>query len=210
MTDGPSQGLNIAGQPSAYSDTFVAIDLMKGVDAWRYSDPTGPGADPHVPLSALRLDAKGWLKSLPVIDGVPQTVWGNIFYTQALPPGKYILEWQGEGSITTWTDHTQIAPNKLLVDFTANYINDQGDPKDDGVTVIVSATDPNHTGNYLRDITFYREQDADLIAAGEHFNPDWFNRVDDFRVLRTHDWQSTNFPNVVDWSRNNYAANQAV
>ena len=59
MTDGPSQSLSIAGQPSAYGDTFVAIDLMKGVDAFRYSDPTGPVADPHVPLSALRLDASG-------------------------------------------------------------------------------------------------------------------------------------------------------
>ena len=54
------------------------------------------------------------------------------------------------------------------------YVNDQGKPKDDGVTGIVSATDPNHTGNSQRDIKFYREQDADLIAADEHVNPDQF------------------------------------
>ena len=209
MTNGPSQAMNLGGKPSAYGDSFISLDLMKGMDAWRYSDPDAPINDPYVPAAALDLDARGWLKSLPVINGTEQPVWGNAFYTDVLPAGKYILEWEGEGSIFPWQNFTQIGPRKILIDFDANYTDAQGNPAQDGISINITATDPNHTGNYLHDIKLYRAEDADLIAAGEHFNPDWFDRVDDFRILRTHDWQSTNFPTNVDWSRNVQTADQA-
>lgn len=103
-----------------------------------------------------------------------------------------------------------IGPNRILIDFTADYTGPGGAPQDDGITIILSETDPDGTGDHIRNIRLYRAEDADLIAAGEHFDPAWMDRIDDFRVLRTHDWQSTNFASTVDWSRIVYAADQAL
>ena len=207
MTTGPSQALNLGGKPSPYGDSFVALDLMKGVDAWRYINTNG--IDGVAPLSGLAFDERGWLTELPTFNGVPTSVYANIMYGKILPAGQYILEWKGEGTIGIYQNKVEIAPNKWLVTFEADYVGDDGKPQDDGFTIELSAIDPNGTGNYLHDIKLYRLQDADLIQAGERFNPDWMDRVDDFRILRTHDWQETNFPSNVDWSRNVYSADQA-
>ena len=206
MTKGPSQALNLGGRPFAYGDSFVSLDLMKGADNYRYQGPTG---DLVLASADLNLDARGWLKSLPVIGGVETNVWLNVFYTKVLPPGKYVLEWQGEGNLLVYQDYTVIGPNKVLIDYKADYVGDDGKPVDDGITVVIGATDPNKIGNYIHDIKLYDIADTDLIAAGEQFNPDWQDRIDDFRILRTHDWQSTNFPSNVDWTRNVVSADQA-
>lgn len=205
MTNGPSQALNLGGRPSAYSDVFVTLDLMKGVGDWEYW--TGQSSV-ITPANLLKLDAKGWLTDLPVINGTATSVYANVFYGNVYPAQTFIMEWAGEGSIDVNEPYTVIGPNKIRIDFTPDY-GTAANPKQDGLTVAVNTTDPNNTGNYIRDIKVYRAEDADLMAAGEHFNPTWFDRVDDFRVLRTHDWQSTNFPTTVDWSRNVVTADQA-
>jgi hypothetical protein len=206
MTVGPSQGLNLAGRPEAYGDSFIALDLMKGLAEWEYYTPQG-----GVILSPdqLKLDERGWVTELPVIDGAPTSIYANVFYGKIIPPTDFILEWSGEGKVEVNQPYTVIGPNKLLVKFAPDYLDDQGNPAQDGITVVLESTDPNNTGNYVQDMKLYRAQDADLIAAGERFNPDWIDRVDDFRILRTHDWQSTNFPTTVDWTRNVETADQA-
>lgn len=140
MASGPSQSMNLGGKPGAYGDSFISLDLMKGLDAWRIFDPNAPVNDPYAPKAALHADPAGWLKHLPVISRVEQAVWGNVFYTSVLPPGKCILEWQGEGSLFTWQNFTKIAPNKILIDFEANYTDAQGNPTQDGISVNITAT----------------------------------------------------------------------
>lgn len=76
MTNGPSQSMNLGGKPTPYGDSFVSLDLMKGADNWRYQGPTD---GVFVPKDALDFDTRGWLKHLPVIDGVEKTVWTNVF-----------------------------------------------------------------------------------------------------------------------------------
>ena len=87
-----------------------------------------------------------------MINGVETDVWLNVFYTKVLPPGKYVLEWQGEGSLSVYQDYTVIGQNKILIDYKADYVGDDGKPQDDGMTVVIGAPDPNKTGNYLHDI----------------------------------------------------------
>jgi hypothetical protein len=206
MTTGPSQGLNIASPPQAYSDSFIALDLMKGLAEWNYYKPSG---SVQLRDSQLKLDEKGWVTELPVIDGEATGIFANVFYGAVYPARKLIMEWTGEGSIDVNQPYTVIGPNKIMIDFVPDYTDAQGKPQEDGLTLVLNSTDPNNTGNHIRDIKLYAAEDADLIAAGEHFNPIWFDRVDDFRVLRTHDWQSTNFPTAVDWTRNIETADQA-
>ena len=205
MTVGPSQAMNLGGKPGAYSDSFITLDLMKGQGDWEY----WTGTDSIIiPRDDLVKDAKGWLTELPVVNGAPVGVYVNVFYGKVAPAQQYIMEWKGEGDIAVSEDYTVIGPNRILIDFKPDY-GAAAATKEDGLTIALNSTDPNGTGNHIRDIQVYRAQDADLIAAGERFNPDWFDRVDDFRILRTHDWQSTNFPTQVDWTRNSYSANQA-
>ena len=206
MTDGPSQALNLGGRPDPYGDIFVPLDLMKGTDTWHYTSATG---EAEVPLGLLARDLRGWVTDLPVIGGEVENIYTNVFYGHILPATKFILEWQGEGTVEIYQNYTVIGPNKILIDFVPDYTDANGNLQDDGITVLLTSIDPENTGNHIRNIKLYALEDTDLIAAGERFNPDWFERVDDFRVLRTHDWQSTNFPTTVEWSRNVETADQA-
>jgi Ca2+-binding RTX toxin-like protein len=206
MTDGPSQALNLGGRPNPYGDSFVAIDLMKGLGVWNYwTGQEGVELRPD----QLQTDARGWVTDLPIINGEAKGIYANVFYGTIVKPQQFIMEWDGAGSIDVNAAYKVIGHNKILITFNPDYTDDAGNPQQDGLTVAINGTDPNNTGNHIRNIQLYSADDADLIAAGEHFNPDWFDRVDDFRVLRTHDWQSTNFPTSVDWTRNNETADQA-
>jgi Ca2+-binding RTX toxin-like protein len=206
MTNGPSQAMNLGGRPDAYGDSFIAIDLMKGLSEWQYwNGQEGVSLRPD----QLPTDAKGWVTDLPVINGAPTEIFANVFYGTIVKPQQFILEWAGAGTLEVNQPHTVLGPNKLLLTFNPDYVDDQGNPEQEGITINLQSTDPDNTGDHIRDIKLYRAEDADLVAAGERFNPDWFDRVDDFRVLRTHDWQSTNFPTTVDWGRNVETADQA-
>jgi RTX calcium-binding nonapeptide repeat (4 copies) len=199
MSNNPSQGLNLGGQPAAYSDTFTALDVMHGADAWITYDTNG-----REQRGGVKLDSKGWPTELPVVNGVAQAIHANVFYTKIMPAADYIIEWKGEGTLTTYTNYEQIAPNKYRVHFDGDYSKG-----DNGITVNIESTDPNHTGNYIRDIKVYQEKYSDLVAMGEHFDPKWFQQIDDFRVLRMHDWQGTNFSKVTDFTPNDVTADQA-
>ncbi len=196
----PSQGLNLGGQPQAYGDTFSALDLMHGADAWIIVDEQG-----NETRNAVALDDKGWPTALPLVDGQPHVIAANVFYTKIIPAGDYIVEWQGEGTLTTYSPYDKISDNKFVIHFDGDYSKG-----DNGITLLMEATDPNHTGNHLHDIKVYDAKHADLIAMGEHFNPKWFQQIDDFRVLRTHDWQGTNSSQVTDWGQNVVTADQAL
>ena len=195
----PSQALNLGGQPSAYADTFSALDLMHGADAWITYDRSGKEQ-----RGGVKLDAKGWPTELPMLNGAPQTVSANVFYTKIMPAANYIVEWKGEGKLTTYSNYDKIGPNKYLVHFDADYSKG-----DNGITLTIESTDPHHNGNYIRDIKVYQEKYSDLVFMGEHFDPKWFQQIDDFRVLRTHDWQGTNFSKVTDFTPNDMTADQA-
>ena len=203
MTSGPSQSMNLGGLPSPYNDSFVALDLMKGAEGWRGLD------DNLINPASLSFDARGWLTELPMQNGAEVQVYCNVLYGKLLPVGQYILEWEGDGVVRTNQPYTELGPNKILLSYEAINIDAAGNPIDDGFSVQILQSDPNNTGDYVRDIKLYNLQDADLIAAGERFDPVWMDRVDDFRVLRTHDWQETNFPSNVDWTRNVFSADQA-
>jgi RTX calcium-binding nonapeptide repeat (4 copies) len=199
MAFNPSQGLNLGGQSSAYGDAFSSLNYMHGADAWITFDSNGQERRGEV-----KLDAKGWPIELPVVNGVTQSIHANVFYTKILPAADYIVEWKGEGKLTTYSNYEEIGPNKYRVHFEADYSKG-----DSGITLNIESTDPNHTGNYIRDIQVYQEKYADLVAMGEHFDPKWFQQIDDFRVLRMHDWQGTNFSKVTDFTNNDVTADQA-
>ena len=199
MPHNPSQGLNLGGQPQAYGDTFSALNLFHGADAWITFGPNGEEL-----RNQVSIDSEGWLTELPVVNGVAQTVSANIFYTRVMPPGDYIVEWTGEGTLSTYSEMEPLGNNKFRIKFDGSSADNEN-----GITLFIELTDPNNTGDYIRDIKVYQEKYTDLVAMDEHFDPVWFNAIDDFRVLRTHDWQGTNTSQVTDWSAEIETADQA-
>jgi hypothetical protein len=199
MAKGPSQGLNLGGQPQAYGDSFSALNLFHGADAWITFGPNGEEI-----RNQVKVDDKGWLTELPVVDGVQQAVVANVFYTKILPAGNYIVEWKGEGKLTTYSDVESLGDNKYRIKWEGSSATNES-----GISLIIEETDPNNTGNNIRDIQIYQEKHADLIAMGEKFDPKWFQAIDDFRVLRTHDWQGTNFSKVTEPTTNDFTSDQA-
>jgi hypothetical protein len=199
MANNPSQGLNLGGQPSAYGDTFSALDLFHGADAWITYDSNG-----NELRGQVTTDAKGWVTELPVVNGVTQTVQANVFYTKIMPAADYIVEWKGEGTLGTYSNVEQISDHKFRIKWDGSSATNEN-----GLTLFIEATDPNNSGNYIRDIQVYQEKYTDLVKMGEHFDPKWFGQIDDFRVLRTHDWQGTNFSKVTDWTTNDVTTDQA-
>ncbi len=199
----PSQALNIGGFPQTYSDSFTILNLAKGGDFWFYFD----ASNKVVELGPDQLDEKGWPEKLPVVNGEPAAIFSNIFYTQKVPAGKFILEWQGDQQVLPYQDYKVLGPNKILIDYEAAYKAADGKPQDDGITLRI---EPNGgTANTVTDIKLYDARYADLIDYGEKFNPDWFQAIDDFRLLRTHGMQETNFSVLRDWNASVESADQA-
>jgi hypothetical protein len=206
----PSQGMNL-NSLSGYTDGFFLINWMNGADAWVFGD----GDQERRPEeSELDIDANGWLKSLPNAGGEVEPAKAYVFYTQDMKPTNFIMEWTGEGTIQPFTEYEVIGPNKIRIPFNAVYEETAPDGKitrkDDGLGFLITETDPNKTGNHIRDIKIYEEKYADLAANGELYNPKWFNQIDDFRVLRTHEAQDTNDANVRDWSTTVESADSAL
>ena len=206
MTSGPSQSINLGGAPTPFLDGFMTLDLMRGMQTWHsYVNDTFF----FLPADSLIKDSKGWLTQLPIVNGVEQAAFTNVIFTQQLKAGKFILEWDGAGEIAVYQSFTRVGPNRIEIDYNPTYRDASGKPADDGFTVIIEKSDPNGIGNYVRNIKLYNVNDTDLMAAGENFNPLYQDKIDDFRIIRTHGWQNTNFPTAVDWTRNVVSADQA-
>jgi hypothetical protein len=194
----PSQALNLGGQPGAYGDTFSAINLFHGADAWVYQDGNG-----NEVRGGVAVDQLGWPTAFPTAAGKPTTIWANIFYSKIAEPGNYIVEWTGDVKLLPWADVESLGPNKYRVKLGAEKANEEF-----GLTLRIEADDPANASLKLTDVKVYQEKYSDLIAMGERFDPKWFQAVDDYRVLRTHDWQGTNYSKVTDWTLNDQTADQ--
>jgi hypothetical protein len=194
----PSQSLNLGGQPRAYADTFSALNLFVGADAWIFQDANG-----NEVRGQVETDAKGWPTEFPVINGEAKTIWANVFYTKIMPPGDYIVEWEGSDLIVPYQNYEMIGPNKYLVHYEGNYTNG-----DDGITLRIDNKGADTTID-IRDVKIYKAEYADLVAMGESFDPKWFQAIDDFRILRMHDWQGTNFSEVTGPTENDFTSDQA-
>jgi hypothetical protein len=194
----PSQSLNLGGQPRAYGDSFNALNLFVGADAWIFKDANG-----NEVRGEVTTDSKGWPTEFPVINGEAQTIWANVFYTKIMPPGEYIVEWEGSDLIVPYQNYEMIGPNKYKLKYEGNYANG-----DDGITLRIDSKGQD-TAIDIRNVKIYKAEYADLVAMGESYDPKWFQAIDDFRVLRMHDWQGTNFSKVTGPTANDFTSDQA-
>ncbi len=168
-------------------------------------------SDLKVTYSQLDMDENGWLKSLPTHaaggDGTASTVvmWypeeaaqapGNIY------SGTFYLLADGKGSI----DLTQMGQSPGKVDLTDVEIDGptmipfEYTPDGQRVTLTLNSSDPDGTGEYVRNISIVHESHLELFQAGEIFTPEFVELHADSRAVRWMTAQDANriVPGVED------------
>lgn len=144
-------GSNLAGW-SDYGTEQPFLDLFKSSRNWI---PQAPGVWDTGERAALDLDANGWPRSLPVATST--TVRYRSLATLLVvgadlngvrQGGEHVVLYDGEGTLTYSLGGAKIAARSRPGRDVINVDPNQGA----GVQISITATDPNGTGNYLRNI----------------------------------------------------------
>jgi hypothetical protein len=141
------------GAWSDYGTEQPFLDLFKSSRSWI---PQAPGIwDTGTERAALDLDADGWVRSLPLPTDTSVkyrsvatllVVSGDL--NGVRQGGEHVVLYDGEGTLTYSLGGMKIAaksrPGRDVINVDPNQAA--------GVQISIMATDPNHTGNYLRNI----------------------------------------------------------
>ena len=145
----------------------------------------------------LDLDSNGWIKSLPSPqEGTEYTSAATLLFRGHgdYLPGIYVVLYEGEGEIEYQLDATKIealsTPGRDVI---------QVEPSESGIFLGIAETDPNGTGDYIRDIQVVPEA-FESIASTETFNPEFLNKVRPFDTLRFMNWMETNNSDQQEWA----------
>jgi hypothetical protein len=192
-SDNPTLSFNLS-EAKDYDSGMQFLDLMKMMRPWIGHEAGQWGG---MSIDDLRagdyLDADGWVKSIP--DGVEKVgtlwQWKGMDAQAEDHKGVYVLKYEGTGTLQLSGDAKIISSEPGQITFEnktgGNFYLD------------LSSTDPEGTGDYIRDISIVAEKNMDLYEAGGTFNPEWLSLISDARELRFMDWMETNNSDVVTW-----------
>jgi hypothetical protein len=189
---------------AAWSPQFPFLNAFKSAQRWIPQDwgvtPKQTGGYEYIwdtkEFDKLELDEHGWVKSLPAPEDAPQ-------YTSVVTlmfrdvgeylAGKYVVLYKGEGTIKYGLDAKKdvsaSTPGRDVIDV---------NPSNAGILLQITATDPNETGDYLRDIQVLPEKYE--YAQDQIFNPEFLEKIQPFNTLRFMDWMATNNSQQGAWS----------
>jgi hypothetical protein len=195
-----SVGIGLSGI-SDWSTQFPFLNHFKSSRKWVTqcikSDPDCPKKWTTNEPQLLDLDENGWVKSLPKPEDTAlftrvTTVIGN---SQEFPQGKYIVLYDGEGKIEySWSGKKLDSESKQGRD-----VINVDSSKKNGILMTITSTDPNKTGNYIRNIRVIEEKNEGLFNQGEIFNPLFLEKIKPFSTLRFMDWMETNNSQQKEW-----------
>jgi len=187
-------GTNLHGI-NEWSSQLPFLDGFRSSLPWL---PQQPGVWNTRENDQLKLDANGWIKSLPnPEDGTEYTHVGTLLFRGLAgnyPGGEYLVLYEGEGTIEYGFDATRdpaaSGPGRDVI--TVN-------PSNSGIYLRITETDPNQTGNYLRQIRVlpaaWEKSDPSAI-----FNLAFLEKIQPFATLRFMDWMKTNNSTQKEWS----------
>ena len=133
---------------------------------------TATSADPHSPQIFTSV---GVLleRSLPKADG------GTGLPYRA---GRYVVLYDGQGTLEYGFDA------KLVSTSPGRDVFNVASPSSEGIDLRITATDPHHTGNYVRNIRVVKAEEESLLTAGNVFEPSFIALLQNFRLLRAMQW----------------------
>jgi hypothetical protein len=171
------------------------LDVFKTAREWHGHTPSQWGAYRAEDLDRMGvLDADGWITRMPGgVDRVETFILTEMPAEARYTAGTYRLSYDGAGQINVY--------GAEIVSQSAGEIWFNYTPTGAGmVTVSITGTDPQNTGNYLRNIEVVKQEHIPAFEAGEMFNPLWLDVIRDAHALRFMDWQETNNSTLQHWS----------
>ena len=189
---------NIGTNLSNINDWSSQLPFIDGFRSSRPWLPQQPGVWNTRENDQLDLDANGWVKSLPTPeDGTDDSYAGTLLFRGIdgnYPGGEYVVLYDGEGTIEydfdATLDLTASSPGRDVI--TVN-------PSDSGIYLKITETDPNQTGNYLRNISVVPAAFEDSYPT-EIFNSAFIEKIQPFAAFRFMDWMKTNNSTQKEWS----------
>lgn len=193
-------GINLTAVAD-WSSELPFLDSFKTARFWLTQCRSGePGCTNEWDSSEqdqLDLDDQGWVKSLPAPEDAPQyTRVGTLIFREMegkYPGGQYVVLYDGEGKISygfdAQKDDAASKPGRDVINVT---------PSDGGIWLKITETDPNKTGNYIRNIHVVPIQYEQTFER-EIFNPVFLDRLQKFPALRFMDWMHTNNSEQQTW-----------
>lgn len=192
--DNPTLAFNVGGTAD-WVGGMQFLDIAKTMRPWIGHKPGQWGGMKYEDLRAGGfIDAHGWVTDIPESLSHVGTIW----QWSSLPDaaeyriGIYVLTYSGNGTLSISGDVQiiQQRPGRIV------FANRKGQ----NMYLSIKETDPDGTGDYIRDISIIPEKYADLYAAGGRFNPEWLRHVENARVLRFMNWTRTNNAPRPDWA----------
>jgi hypothetical protein len=109
--------------------------------------------------------------------------------------GQYVALYDGQGTLSFNFDAKAVSSSA------GQYVFNVATPTwGGGVWMCITSTDPNHTGNYLRNIRVVYSGDEASLNAGNVFSSSFLTLTQNFKVLRFMDWLETNNNPPGDWN----------
>ncbi|PSB22516.1 cellulose-binding protein [filamentous cyanobacterium CCP1] len=199
--DALALGTNLSGVAD-WSTQLPFLDAFKSARSWIpqcvAGEPGCSGGWSTDEYDRLDLDEQGWVKSLPAADDPAEyTRVGTLMFRDIgdkYPGGQYVVLYDGEGTIEysydAQKDVAASSPGRDIINVT---------PSDSGIFLQITATDPNRTGNYIRNIHVVPVEYENTFQT-EIFNPVFLDRTKQFTALRFMDWMNTNDSQQSEWA----------
>lgn len=203
-----NQGQLPAGNPNSPLGTNLGLvtdfsTQLPFVDAFKMARPwipncvnTGPNPDPDC---VIEVDENGWVTALSTPEDEPILTSVTTFLLLGDAGGlnhvggEYIVLYEGEGTIEygigASKDEAASIPGRDVVNVSANGF----------VRLRITETDPNQTGDYIRNIRFIRPEYEETYET-QPFNPVFLNKLANFSVLRFMPWMRTNDEPPGEWA----------
>lgn len=192
--ENPSLAVGLSGIAD-WSDTIVFMDLMKMSRGW-FDDVDGVyhWFDDLKAMGHFEnaLDENGWPTYIPEHIEEFTTIWDwtkNGDFAEDIATqraGTYVLRYEGEGQIDVYGGaHINVVSQQ---DGEIVFENTTGET----FLLSISSTDPNETGDYIKDVSIVNQELIDLYDAGAVFHPDYIAAYADMRELRYMDMMGTN------------------
>lgn len=178
-------GTNLAGIAD-WSTEYPFMDYLKNSRSWITRGGTAVWDTEE--NSKLNLDSDGWPKSLSggsftsVATFIPNDNQGR----------RFVVLYEGEGTIEysgLKKDMAASSPGRDVV-----YA-----PPGDSLYLGITKTDPNGTGNYIRNMHVIPEQ-YESTYTSQLFNPDFLDSLKGYKTLRFMDQMGTNNSTQKEWS----------
>ncbi len=191
--DNPTLAFNLTGITD-YDQGHQFLDITQSMRSFIGHEPGKWGGMSGSELrSKAAFDQNNWPTVIPEELEKIGTIWqwkSGPDRSEAVS-GRYIVDYDGEGDLRFDGDARIISsePGRIVFDNLNGH----------NLYMNIYETDPNGTGNYIRNVSVVREDDYDLYEAGAVFNPEWTALIEDSRQLRFMDWNGTNNSRASSW-----------